>query len=70
MISDEMDYNESLVYKEVSENSERLADDIMTTIRRLGLDINFTMDGLTPKEVVQEFKRAVKQREKMEAKHN
>lgn len=31
--------------------------------------INFTMDGLTPKEVVQEFKRAVKQREKMETKH-
>ena len=42
-----MDYNESLVYKELLENSEKLAEDIMANIRRLGLDINFTMDDLT-----------------------
>ena len=42
-----MDYNESLVYKELLENSEKLAQDIMTTIRRLGLDVNFTRDDLT-----------------------
>ena len=42
-----MEYNESLVYKELLENSEKLAEDIMANIRRLGLDVNFTMDDLT-----------------------
>ena len=47
MSSFEMDYNESLVFKELIENSRRLADAIMANIRRLGLQINFDMDDLT-----------------------
>ena len=42
-----MDYNESMVYKELIENSKKLADTIMANIGRLGLDINFSMDSLT-----------------------
>ena len=42
-----MDYNESMVYKELLDNSEKLAEDIMRNIRRLGLDVNFRMDDLT-----------------------
>ena len=45
MSSDEMEYNESLVYKELLENSRILAADIMTNIRRLGL--NFILDKVT-----------------------
>ena len=40
-----MNYDESLVYKELLENSEILADNIMKNIRRLGL--RFTLDELT-----------------------
>ena len=47
MSSNEMDYNESLVYKEMLENSEKLAEEIMKNIRRLGLEINFALDDLT-----------------------
>ena len=47
MSSKDMDYNESMVYKELIENSKKLADTIMANIRRLGLDINFSMDSLT-----------------------
>ena len=39
-----MDYNESLVYKELLENSKIIADNIMRNIRRLGL--RFTLDEL------------------------
>ena len=42
-----MDYNDSLVYKELLETSEKLAGDIMRNVRRLGLEINFIMDDLT-----------------------
>ena len=45
MNSVEMDYNESMVYKELLENSRTLADNIMKNIRRLGL--RFTLDELT-----------------------
>ena len=45
MSSVEMDYNESMVYKELLENSRTLADNIMKNIRRLGL--RFTLDELT-----------------------
>ena len=47
MGSPEMDYEESLVYKELLENSRKLAESIMANIRRLGLDVNFLMDDLT-----------------------
>ena len=45
MSCDEMSYDESLVYKELMENSRILAQQILTNIRRLGH--NFTLDGLT-----------------------
>ena len=47
MNSSEMEYDKSQVYKELLESSRLLAEDIMNNIRRLGLDVNFTMDDLT-----------------------
>ena len=45
MSCDKMDYNKSLVYKELLESSRILADQIMINIRRLGLP--YTLDELT-----------------------